>query len=604
MVSIEGAADAAKMVFQQIRPTLIRSANNPKIMNNTIELIRGFVWNRDLIVAVGSAPINDFMFLIKQSKISKDKIESFRKLFKGAFYEDTPVTPQHWEIWRQLLSSFSLYEISPFTEWMKIIASLDDRHIKSPLDLATLSYTEAMAVDTTLAAGGNVVLLWQSCLCWREKYPKGDLSLPSARLSNVQTMIQQLRVCSVEETSYYKDWVSLKSKLGLPENYDNLTPKEHIRSLGLCRADPALLLDFLRLGAKVLALRSVAGSLRSVSSGINSYASFCTIIGQPSLPPSEENVVLWGSCFRPGRTFRNYLGHLKKACLLAECAFEWYSTAVREIARGLKFAKQVSFKFPNFIYTQDLFKIINSLGWEDEFAQLAFISFLFSLRIPSEALVMKRAHRRERLEEFSPQHEQVLIGVRSCSKIDCLIVKMNRRKNLSGGCILKRACLCSDDSSKAKKICPPHRIWPIIAQRVNVGGLIFPTHTRHNINRILKFTLSKIGFKDGPKYTSKAFRRGATQELLTTGNSLEVIKGSGGWWGSGFRSYVDIEMDHAFRISRCLIALSDDSSSEDNRVTRDQADRNRRRRWRKTAAKGAVLSSASSSISSTSSGTP
>ena len=32
--------------------------------------------------------------------------------------------------------------------------------------------------------------------------------------------------------------------------------------------------------------------------------------------------------------------------------------------------------------------------------------------------------------------------------------------------------------------------------------------------------------------------------------------GPGGWWGFGFRRYVDLEMDRAFRISRALIALS------------------------------------------------
>lgn len=102
---------------------------------------------------------------------------------------------------------------------------------------------------------------------------------------------------------------------------------------------------------------------------------------------------------------------------------------------------RVSLRFPNFIYTQDPFKIINSLGRQGEFPQLAFIAFLFSLRIPPEALTMRRAHRRERLEGFSPQNDNVAIGVRPCSEIDWLIVKMNRRKDLSRGCILKGASM-------------------------------------------------------------------------------------------------------------------------------------------------------------------
>ena len=69
-------------------------------------------------------------------------------------------------------------------------------------------------------------------------------------------------------------------------------------------------------------------------------------------------------------------------------------------------------------------------------------------------------------------------------------------------------------------------------------------------------------FPDARKYLPNAFRRGATQELLTTGNSLEFINGSVGWWGSGFRSYIDLGMDHAFSTHKALIALSDSDSSE------------------------------------------
>ena len=107
-----------------------------------------------------------------------------------------------------------------------------------------------------------------------------------------------------------------------------------------------------------------------------------------------------------------------------------------------------------------------------------------------------------------------------------------------------------------------------------------------------------------PNLPPNAFRRGANQELLIARNSIDAIKGMGGLRGPGFRSYVEVEMDHAFRISRCLVALSDDSSSEGERISRNRADRNRRHRWRKKSAKATVVSSASSSVSSTSSGAP
>ena len=73
------------------------------------------------------------------------------------------------------------------------------------------------------------------------------------------------------------------------------------------------------------------------------------------------------------------------------------------------------------------------------------------------------------------------------------------------------------------------------------------------------------------------------------------------WRRSGFRIYVDVQMDHALRISRALIALADDSSSENERGAKNVADK-RRRRWRKTSGRQTLLSAASSSVSSTSAG--
>ena len=68
---------------------------------------------------------------------------------------------------------------------------------------------------------------------------------------------------------------------------------------------------------------------------------------------------------------------------------------------------------------------------------------------------------------------------------------------------------------------PPHAIWPIIKAGTPPGDLAFPNRSKNNINRILKFNLDKLGFLGARKFTSNAFRRGDTQELRTTGNSLD-----------------------------------------------------------------------------------
>ena len=118
-----------------------------------------------------------------------------------------------------------------------------------------------------------------------------------------------------------------------------------MRVLARCPADTATLEDLRRLGDRVDSIRSADGSLRRAASGINSYVYLCSLLGRPFLPPQEGAIILRHSCFRPGRTFRNYIGHLKKDCLLAERPIERYATAVGEIARGGTIQRAL-FQFP------------------------------------------------------------------------------------------------------------------------------------------------------------------------------------------------------------------------------------------------------------------
>ena len=158
---------------------------------------------------------------------------------------------------------------------------------------------------------------------------------------------------------------------------------------------------------------------------------------------------------------------------------------------------------------------------------------------------------------------------------------MSWRENLAGGCILKRACLCADNSNRARKIRPPHRVWPLLMQLSDPVGLLFSHFTKRNCDRIPKFTLAKIQFPDARKYSSKVFRRVSTQKHLLCGNSIDVINGSGGRRGSVLRSYGDIEMDHAFRIAKALMAPGGSDSSDDGDAKRpNYNDRKRRRKWR------------------------
>ena len=158
--------------------------------------------------------------------------------------------------------------------------------------------------------------------------------------------------------------------------------------------------------------------------------------------------------FRPGRTFRNYLGHLKKGCMMAGADLEWFTPGVKAASDGLRRAKRSHFAFPNFLFASDIFFTISTLGWGGMFCQLIFTTFLFSLRVPSEALLLRRAFADGPISEFISQDEKALIGVLPFRGTGALITKLSWRGDLEGGCILKRTCLCNLGSMVGNRISP------------------------------------------------------------------------------------------------------------------------------------------------------
>ena len=561
---ISERAKASLIVFKAIRPQILENRANIKKLREIIEPVNGFEWSRSLIDKVGSKPINDFMSCVKSSSLPQKEIEILRKLFKETFWNPGIIFPESWEIWRALITKYRLYEILPFSGWVDITHILRSLQITTPIELTELKFTNTLGMDSNKSLDGNLVILWQASKCWREEDPISSQTLSRKREENVQKLIKLLRVDSVEECQLFKQWDALRQQLGLPPNFDKLLPLTRNRLLLHSGERGPLIEDFLRLGGRINILRSVASSLRCLASGLNSYANICATLDRPFMPPSQETVLMWSATFADGRTFRNYVGHLKKGCLLGGFTLEWCTPAVKAASDGLRRAKRGHFAFPNFLYTKDIFRIISALGWEAVFSQLVFIAFLFSLRVPSEALQLRRAFADDPISEFVFQEEKALIGVRPFEGSVALIIKLSWRKNLDGGCVLRRPCLCNLRSRLGARICPPHRIWPLIKSRVDPGEPIFSQFTKNNFNTNLKLNLEKLDFKDAHRYTSKALRRGATQELTQKGETLEIIKGSGAWIGGGFRSYIDLEFDKALRVSQMIINLDKDSSSEDD----------------------------------------
>ena len=156
------------------------------------------------------------------------------------------------------------------------------------------------------------------------------------------------------------------------------------------------------------------------------------------------------------------------------------------------------------------------------------------------------------------------MGIRKHSDRETLVLKFPFRKNIRGGCALFRPCLCSEKDQRARTLCPVRAIWPLIRQRADAGAKISPTFSPCNVNRTFKTVMTKMGYPDGPKYSSHAFRRGATQEINDSGSTLALIITSGTWAHAGYKAYLDLQADFAINISRFVLDAMGSGGEEDD----------------------------------------
>ena len=89
-------------------------------------------------------------------------------------------------------------------------------------------------------------------------------------------------------------------------------------------------------------------------------------------------------------------------------------------------------------------------------------------------------------------------------------------------------------------------------------------HPPSSVNRTLKQVVTKVGNRDGPRFSSHGFRRGATQEVKDSGATLSLIIQSGTWTHAGYRAYLDLQADFAINISSFVLgAIGSDSDDPD-----------------------------------------
>ena len=353
-----------------------------------------------------------------------------------------------------------------------------------------------------------------------------------------------------------------RKRLNAPISFAKLGPAQKIGVLKRLKTAPVQVRRFIRDNTQRNLLKQVRGSLPSVVSALNCYLQFSRLQAEEPFPVTERRVLEWSSVFNDAATYSNYTQHMQKVCFFLGMSTAWYTPAVKHVAKGLKKCQDISFRSPNYVRSRLLLRLIRSESIRSEFAQACLLSFLFSFRVPSETLQLRRSYRDDRLTEFAPQGQKALIGVRLVKGCPYLVAKLSSRKNLTCGVIMKRPCFCGLNTDTARLVCPAHSLWPAVKDRASCGQPIFKAVNRGNFNRILKAIFARLQVPQAARYSSHAFRRGSAQEMNETGSPLSVVASAGMWRPNALvKNYIDMAATVETNV-RQLFRVDPDSESD------------------------------------------
>ena len=253
-------------------------------------------------------------------------------------------------------------------------------------------------------------------------------------------------------------------------------------------------------------LGSCPHTLQSLQSGVNNYLSYCEIaLGsrEAGPPPTIDTFLGWSHTHRCAGTYSNYVGHVASYCVAV--GIECPCTRRPALGRAkIAIAKRLLFESPEQKCIQHcmLKNMIRATekGMETyAFAMLCLLSYLFLLRVPSEALPVVRCCKDSDVGEQS----------RLWMDGDELCLQLRRRKNKLKGSLLRRKCHCA----ASRSTCPIHVLWKFFVS-LPVGSKPFVEFTASGALCRLRALLVKIGIAGVDKFNTKAFRRGHAEVCL------------------------------------------------------------------------------------------
>ena len=175
---------------------------------------------------------------------------------KYAAVRDTlvgPIRKKHpsqvtWALWSELTIKYNVQKTIPASQLLETITKLSNGTIRCPLDLADITKKEAMALDHAMQTDGTTTLLWQCVKCHFEFPTHRNIQRFNRDTLIVNKLIDKIRGKTIENTKTYRRYQEIQTQLGLPPEFDLITPGAKVKMLASAKGQIDLVAQFLALG--------------------------------------------------------------------------------------------------------------------------------------------------------------------------------------------------------------------------------------------------------------------------------------------------------------------------------------------------------------------
>ena len=320
--------------------------------------------------------------------------------------------------------------------------------------------------------------------------------------------------------------------------------------------------EHLHAGVASLKLQTRKGSLRSVASGLRLWhVSATTLLGyseDASLPPkSETDVCLFVSIFRNPGTARNYVGHVKWACLYLALPLTWHGSELSMTLQGLnkqyQSARAGALSRRRLMSEELLLRLLILADGISLFlllGDLLLLGWQALLRVQSEAIPLEYGSY-ETVHVLPPnRHSSLFIDQEGT-----LYLRLRQRKHRPQGSLLIRPCVCTPSQRNA--MCVGHRLHTRVVNMAE-GQKVFNFTSSVALTKF-RSVLKLLQVPDYQAFSFKCLRAGKAATLARQGHSLFQVMQSGEWRSSAVLAYAD---EDEFDRAAFLNTACDSSSSE------------------------------------------